>query len=178
VAGLELPLEKVLSLERIGSPSTQPAESCVSRCDRFGVAGFDVFAAIQHARVLRMYLRARVPGAVEIISSFRGFAWDLASWSPHPAPHLSPNFFCAFPKKLKSMTSAAATGGVTLVLSRTRSTRICTDSDLTKVSSVINPHELVQCLVGHLPARRFELFHDDVQHLILISFIPNKRELA
>ena len=40
------------------------------------------------------------------------------------------------------------------------------------------PHELVQCLVGHLPARRFELFHDDVQHLILISFIPNKRELA
>ena len=40
------------------------------------------------------------------------------------------------------------------------------------------PHELVQCLVGHLPARRFELFHDDVQHLILISFIPNKRELT
>jgi hypothetical protein len=46
VAGLELPLEKVLGLERIGSPSTQPAESCVSRCDRFGVAGFDFFAAI------------------------------------------------------------------------------------------------------------------------------------
>jgi hypothetical protein len=46
MAGLELPLEKVLGLERIGSPSTQPAESCVSRCDRFGVAGFDVFAAI------------------------------------------------------------------------------------------------------------------------------------
>ena len=76
------------------------------------------------------------------------------------------------------MTSAAATGRVTLVLSRTTIDKSLDGFRSDKSIFGDYPHQLVQCLVGHLPARRFDLFHDDVQHLILISFIPNKRELT